>query len=534
MLTRYLNRWPVRYLVFLAIGILALAVAGCTAAPKPADWLRERPFLPAPDWTPPMITENLPLGFTLGGPESSIETAPDGSGMRVVRVFYLLPAGGQVSLENNVAAFVAGFSTQERRNAFLDSMIADTMTAEFDQAGGQQIVRFHDSSSDLRMWVSGPFLIAVQSRLDPASGGRNAWVDTFAERYILLYPAGAEGMVPALSPTPAPFDWLIAFPFVPTPDWTPPVITTGLPGGFQAATDTSAWELPRDFPGGHSMRAVAVEYTRPAAGATSKPDEVDVGIFGFSDLVARTLEVYSLGKGEEPNLEPEWGYAQLGGERVARLTSPYAHAYAWVAGPYLVLIFSRPFTNAGGQNPWVEPFAEMYLSLYPPRADLAFPSPTPNPSAWLNGALFQPVPEGTPAVVTDDLPEGYSLSAVQPINDTSLDGYTARGALVEYRFPVATTDGALLKIVIVMIVGYSDKKGRDEQLRWISGVGPACQFAFVGGQKIVECYESNNDVRLWNSGSYLVIVGNGNPQMTVRNPSLDQFAEKYLALYPSQ
>jgi hypothetical protein len=150
----------------------------------------------------------------------------------------------------------------------------------------------------------------------------------------------------------------------------------------------------------------------------------------------------------------------------------------------------------------------------------------------LNGTPFQPVPEGVPAVVTDDLPEGYSLSAVQPIDETSLDGYSARGALAEYRCLGVTADDTLLKILIVMIIGYGDKKGRDAQLRWVSGSGPACEFELVDSRQIVECYESNNDVRVWISGPYFVIIGKGNPQFTARNPSLDQSADKYLALYP--
>ncbi len=482
-----------------------------------------------------MITENLPPGFSLGGPESSIETAPDGSGMRIVRVFYLFPAGGQVAPGNKVAAFVAGFSTLAGRNAFLDSMIPDTMTAEVEQAGGQQIVRLHDSSSDLRMWVSGPFLLAVQSGLGPGAGGRNAWVDTFTERYIVLYPARAEGTIPALSPTPTAFDWLIALPFIPAPDFTPPVITTGLPEGFQANVNGGAGETSStDVPGGHSMRTTGVQYTRPAADGTSKPDEVDILIYGFSDPAARNFWVYALGKGEKPDEDAKWGYAEVGGERVASLTSSYFEAYVWIAGPYLLMTAGRLDPNSGGGNQWVIPFAEMYLKLYPPRADLAFPSPTPSPTGWLNGAPFQPVPEGVPVTVADDLPEGFNVSAIQPIDETDLDGYTTRGVAVEYVRLQVTPEGPVAFKVDVIIVGYSDKAERDEQLRNMSAEGLACEFVMVGGQRVVGCFASPLSYRTWISGPYLVAVADMNSESIAGNPWLDQFAGKYLALYPSQ
>lgn len=354
----------------------------------------------------------------------------------------------------------------------------------------------------------------------------------FALLYIHLYPDRPNGTIPTLSPTPNALEWLIATPFVPAPEWTPPVITTGLPEGYHAETDASAWESPHNLPGSHLMRIANVRYIRSAADGISQSNEVYVKIYGFSDPEGRTLGIHQLLAREEPDEMPAWEYSELGGERVAGLTSSYFKAYVWIAGPYLLLTEGHIDPNSSGGNSWVKTFAELYRKLYPPHVDLAFPSPTPNPYTWLTGAPMLPIPEGTPAVITDDLPEDFQVSEIQPINETYPKGYS-RGVLVKYERHETNQDGAVPFDVYVLIVGYSDKETRDNQATQMHDRGMQCEFIMVGGQRVVGCYSVPVVYRIWISGPYLISICDTYSQSEWGNPWLDQFAEKYLALYPS-
>jgi hypothetical protein len=281
------------------------------------------------------------------------------------------------------------------------------------------------------------------------------------------------------------------------------------------------------------MRITSVRYTRFVADGTSQPDEVDVYIYGFSDLEGRTLSIHQLLAGEESDEVPTWGYSDLGSERVVSLTSSHYEAYVWIAGPYLLLTAGRQDPNAGGGNPWAIPYAEMYLKLYPPRADLAFPSPTPNPSDWLTGAPLLPVPEGLPAVITDNLPEGFSVAEIQPIDETSLVGYS-RGVLVKYVRQETNQEGSVPFDVYVLIVGYSDKTTRDNQATQMHDRGMQCDFVMIGGQRVVGCHGLPVVYRIWISGPYLISICDTYSQIEWGNPWLDQFAGRYLELYPSR
>jgi hypothetical protein len=350
--------------------------------------------------------------------------------------------------------------------------------------------------------------------------------------YIHLFPTRAGEPVPAVSPTPDVSAWLIATPFVPAPDWIPPVITTDLPKGFHAEADASVWESPHALPGSHLMRILSVRYARSDANGTPQPDEVDVQIYGFSDAAGRTLGIHQLLEGEQSDRPPAWRFSELGGERVAGLTSSHYESYVWIAGPYVLLTAGRLDPNVGGGNPWAVPIAERYLELYPPRADFAFPSPTPDPSAWLTGAPLLPVPEGTPAVISDGLPEGFGVAEIQPIEEANLAGYS-RGVLVKYVRREANPEGSAPFDVYVLIVGYSDKTTRDNQATQIHDRGMQCDFVLVGGKRVVGCYGLPVVYRIWISGPYLVSICDTYSRIEGGNPWLDQFAEKYLALYPS-
>jgi hypothetical protein len=135
-------------------------------------------------------------------------------------------------------------------------------------------------------------------------------------------------------------------------------------------------------------------------------------------------------------------------------------------------------------------------------------------------------------ICTAGMPAAAALSA--SIDESNLDGYTNRGVAVEYVRLQVTPEGPVPYKVDVLIVGYRDKAERDEQLRNISVEGLACEFVMVGGQQVVGCFASPVSYRTWISGPYLVAIGDMNSQSIAGNPWLDQFAGKYLALYPSQ
>ena len=113
---------------------------------------------------------------------------PDGYMVRGVAVTYQRPEGGQVSYLDEVGVQIVSFLEQAGRDAYLGGVPLEEYMWEFVEVGGQRIVSFY-SSSDGRIWISGPYVVVVVGSLDPSTGERNPWVDLFAELYLELYPS---------------------------------------------------------------------------------------------------------------------------------------------------------------------------------------------------------------------------------------------------------------------------------------------------------------------------------------------------------
>jgi hypothetical protein len=518
----------------LAAAFLLFPLAGCALlTPKPVDWLLGRPFVPAPEWVAPVISEGLPEGFKLLPPESASELAPEGYTFRSVKAIYQLSTGGQVTAAHEIAVLIFSFSEQAGRAAFLGSLSRAEIMGDFVTLAGGQVVRFHDSSNDARMWISGPYLLSIEGGLDPSLGDRNPWVDSFAELYLAKYPPRADLILQ--SPTPSPADWLRGQPFVPAPDWTPPVLTRDLPEGYQmtAGELDFDWAALHELASGLRFHRMTVSYSRQAGDPTSDPERVDVQFYGFAEQASRDAII----RMNASNGDFTWVLEALAGQPITRAYSTSSDIRCWIAGPYLILVNGERDPETAERNPLVDRFAELYLGMYPPRADLALPSPTPlyAPFTWLKEAPFIPAPAGEPVLLRENLPEGFTMLEPEPIDGTTSEGYPYWGVRVDYQLLEVVQDTVIPYKVEVLIFGFSEQAGRDAQLDTLPLQSLGCEFVSVEGQQVVRFFVSSTDARMWVSGSYLLMVATGdNPGAAERDPRVDLFTGRYLALYPSR
>lgn len=168
------------------------------ASPPPAipamalpDWINARPFLEAPTGQAGLAESGIPEGYQ--PQEIGYQTAnlpSSGFEVQLTQITYEHPVDGQVNTNESVTIQVSSHQNQEAREEHLGLLVGSGKTWEYRQVSGYLTARFFSESGDGRIWISGPYLVAVWSGLDITAGdpALDPMVDIFAALYLELYP----------------------------------------------------------------------------------------------------------------------------------------------------------------------------------------------------------------------------------------------------------------------------------------------------------------------------------------------------------
>jgi hypothetical protein len=151
---------------------------------SPLEWLAEAAFEAAQEGPPDIIPANLPEGFNAFDPDHMSAETPSGCAVQKSSVTFQHLVGGQV--DDSVTVEIWSYDLQEGRAWHLDQIAAEEYTWEFWELDGQRITRYHTSSVDGRVWISGPYLIVIYSGLDTSEAA--PWVDAFTSLYLVMFP----------------------------------------------------------------------------------------------------------------------------------------------------------------------------------------------------------------------------------------------------------------------------------------------------------------------------------------------------------
>ncbi len=160
-------------------------------AMTPLEWILSRPFQEAPGGQAEVVEDGFPEGYQ--PQEIGYQTAnlPD-SGLEVgiTQVTYEHPIDGQVYTKDSVIVQICSHQNQEARSEHLGLMVGSEDSWDYQEIGNQLTARFYSGSGDGRIWISGPYLIAIWSSLDTSAGDPTVdpMVDAFAALYIEYYP----------------------------------------------------------------------------------------------------------------------------------------------------------------------------------------------------------------------------------------------------------------------------------------------------------------------------------------------------------
>jgi hypothetical protein len=166
--------------------------------PPPMDmvaWLMEHPFVAAPNdfmesvyadqLEPPLAIEDLPEGFIMSLCRGGVSYQPEGELFQALTV-YQYPVDDIVSLENEVKVSALGYVNAEIRERHFELM-ANNRNAYLEDIGDFEVLIFYNENITSYLWFSGPYVIIIDSAFPP-DGTPNAWLPTFAELMLAVYP----------------------------------------------------------------------------------------------------------------------------------------------------------------------------------------------------------------------------------------------------------------------------------------------------------------------------------------------------------
>ncbi len=161
-----------------------------TDTPEPAlsplEWLVQSAFIAYAQETPNIIPAELPEGFNASEPDQASTETASGATITVFDVAFERPVGDQVYTEDYVSVQLYAYDAPEGRTEHLDRIAGEGYIWDFVELDGYRIIRYHTSSVDGRIWISGPFLIVIYTGLDTSEVG--PWVDTFASLFLVMFP----------------------------------------------------------------------------------------------------------------------------------------------------------------------------------------------------------------------------------------------------------------------------------------------------------------------------------------------------------
>lgn len=158
----------------------------------PQEWILSHPIQPAPAGQAEVVVDGLPEGYQPQEIQHQTAALPDsGFEVGITQVTYEKSSGGQVSTKDSVTVRLSSHQNLEARSEHLGLMIEAEDSWEYLPLGGQLTARFSSSSADGRIWVSGPYLVAIWSSQDISAGDPelDPMVEAFTALYLNFYPA---------------------------------------------------------------------------------------------------------------------------------------------------------------------------------------------------------------------------------------------------------------------------------------------------------------------------------------------------------
>jgi hypothetical protein len=159
----------------------------------PQEWIKSRPFQEAPTGQAELALNGFPEGYQPQEVGDQIANLPtSGLEVHITQVTYELPVDGQVYTKDGVTVQISSHQTSEARSEHFDLLVGSdsSLSWEFQQDSDHLVARFYDGSNDGRIWISGPYMVAIWSGLDSSAGdpAQDPMVDAFTELYLHLYP----------------------------------------------------------------------------------------------------------------------------------------------------------------------------------------------------------------------------------------------------------------------------------------------------------------------------------------------------------
>jgi predicted small lipoprotein YifL len=154
----------------------------------PLEWLAQVPFEAGMEGQPDILPAELPEGFNAFEPEHGSAETPDGFTVYRSYVTFERPIGNQVNTEDQVTLELSSYSLPEGRTYHFERITEQDYAWEFVELDGYRITRYHSSSVDGRVWISGPYLVVIYSGLDTSPEA--PWVEAFARLFLVMFPPG--------------------------------------------------------------------------------------------------------------------------------------------------------------------------------------------------------------------------------------------------------------------------------------------------------------------------------------------------------
>lgn len=160
-------------------------------AMTPLEWINSRPFQEALPGEAEFVASGFPEGYQPKEIGYQVANLPE-SGLEVgiTQTTYERPVDGQVYTKDSVTVQVFFHQKPEARSEHLLLLVGSEDTWEFREVEGHLIARFYSGSGDGRVWISGPYMVALWSSQDISAGDPavDPMVDAFAALYLKLYP----------------------------------------------------------------------------------------------------------------------------------------------------------------------------------------------------------------------------------------------------------------------------------------------------------------------------------------------------------
>ena len=161
---------------------------------------------------------------------------------------------------------------------------------------------------------------------------------------------------PSQFPSMSPVEWILTQPFLEARYVAAEMVLSGLPEGFIALVPE--YQVTQ-LPSGLEVQITTIEYQHPVAGQVYVEDSVSVEVFSYQSEDARTEHFDPITREGYT-----WDFQEVSNYLVARYSNEAVDGYIWVSGPYLIVVYSS--LDISEEAPWVEPFADLYVELYPP------------------------------------------------------------------------------------------------------------------------------------------------------------------------